>query len=279
MKRLAKWVGYGSIVAAVLLVGGVGVLYAATEAQLRMPQVQLQSALPKGDAVEGARLGRVLGCNGCHQANLAGGEFMSVPKVFRLVAPNLTEAREHYDDAAWLRLMRAGTKADGTLAVGMPNGAHQRLTDREIADVVAYVRSVPHAESAELGSTTLYPLARVGMLTGKFDVGSMAGDAPESATVLAQRGAPDRGEHLAYIACSGCHGKDLNGETSHAHGGPSLIVAKGYDIEHFTRLLRAGKTRAGTDSASGVMSEAARTHLSGLTDDEIADLHAYLTQR
>lgn len=280
MKKFAKWGGYALLAVAVLLAGGVGVLYAATEARLRMPEVQLQATmLPPGHVQEGARLAKVLGCRGCHQDNLAGGEFLHVPNVFRLVAPNLTDARERYDDAAWLRLMRAGTKADGTLAVGMPNAAHQRLTDREIADVVAYVRSVPHADSPDLGRTRLYPLARVGMLTGKFRVESLAGDVPESAKVLAQRTTANRGEHLAYIACSSCHGRDLGGDDTHPHGAPSLLVAKAYDAERFARLLRTGRTLAGTDSASGLMSQVSRNHFHVLTDAEIADLHAYLVRR
>lgn len=279
MKKLVKWAGYALLGAAVLLAGGVGALYAATEVRLRRPEVQLQAVLPAGDALEGARLAQVLGCRGCHRDNLAGGESMHVPNVFRLVAPNLTEVRDRYDDIAWLRLMRAGTKADGTLAVGMPNAAHQRLTDREVADIVAYVRSVPRVVSPGLGRTRLYPLARMGMLSGKFNIESMAGDAPESAVVLSQRTTADRGEHLAQIACSGCHGKDLGGDTTHPHGAPSLLVAKAYDPERFARLLRTGETLAGTDSASGLMSEVSRNHFSHLTDAEIADLHTYLVRR
>lgn len=278
MKPWAKWVGTGVAGLALLGGAGLGVLYATTQSKLRRPQMQVTAVLPVGDAKEGARLAQVLGCRGCHQDDLSGAVFMEQPHVLRLVAPNLTEVRDDYDAAAWVRLMRAGTKADGTLAIGMPNAAHQRLTDREIADLVAYVRSAPQVPSADLGATRLWPLARLGMVTGKFRVDTLAGDPPESPQVLAQRGTPDRGEHLAYIACSGCHGHDLEGDAT-THHAPPLEVAKAYDAQSFARLLRTGITLAGKDSATGMMSQVSRRHFSSLTADEIADLHAYLARR
>lgn len=279
MKRWAKWLGIGLAGLALLGGAGLGVLYATTQSKLRRPQMQVTAVLPVGDAKEGARLAQVLGCRGCHQDDLSGAVFMEQPHVLRLVAPNLTEVRDDYDAAAWVRLMRAGTKADGTLAIGMPNAAHQRLTDREIADLVAYVRSAPQVPSADLGATRLWPLARLGMVTGKFRVETLAGDPPESPQVLAQRGTPDRGEHLAYIACSGCHGHDLEGGDATTHHAPPLEVAKAYDAQSFARLLRTGITLAGKDSATGMMSQVSRRHFSSLTADEIADLHAYLERR
>jgi mono/diheme cytochrome c family protein len=279
MKRLAKWLGAGLAVLVLLGGAGLGVLYATTQSQLRRPEMQVTAVLPVGDPKEGARLAQVLGCRGCHQDDLSGAVFMEQPNVLRLVAPNLTRVRDDYDAAAWVRLMRTGTKADGTLAIGMPNAAHQRLTDREIADLVAYVRAAPRVDTAGLGTTRLWPLARLGMVTGKFRVETLAGDTPESPQVLAQRGTQDRGEHLAYIACSGCHGADLEGGDAATHHAPPLKVTKAYDARSFARLLRTGTTLAGTDSATGMMSQVSRRHFSSLTDGEIADLHAYLINR
>jgi len=44
--------------------------------------------------------------------------------------------------------MRAGTRADGRLALVMPNQAHQRLTDQQLADLEAYMLSVPAGANA-----------------------------------------------------------------------------------------------------------------------------------
>jgi hypothetical protein len=43
--------------------------------------------------------------------------------------------------------------------------------------------------------------------------------------------------------------------------------------------MRTGKTLAGTESATGLMSGVARGRFSHFTDDEIAALKAYLDQR
>ena len=142
---------------------------------------------------------------------------------------------------------------------------------------MAYVRSVPEVDNPGLGSTTLYPLARIGLLTGKFKLEDIAGDPPESATILAQRTTPVRGEHIARTACGECHGMDFEG------GGPTnappLIVVKGYDAAKFARLMRTGVTAAGTESASGLMTEVARGRFVALTDAEIGELHTYLHSR
>lgn len=252
-------------------------LYLYTQAQLKVAPYTSRSALQHGNAAEGARLAQVMGCRGCHRNDLRGGDFVEEPGVFKLVAPNLTQARDKYDDAAWQRLFRTGAKANGALAVGMPVKALQRLTDREVGHLVAYVRSVPAVDNPSLGSTQLYPLARIGLLTGKFKLEEIAGDVPESDMVLAQRATPDRGEHLARTACGECHGMDLAG------GGPTgavpLIVVKGYDRDKFTRLMRTGITAAGTESTSGLMTLAARDRFVALTDDEVAELHRYLHSR
>lgn len=260
-----------------LLLLALALLYLSTQAMLKVPPYAPRTALQHGNAAEGARLAQVMGCRGCHRDDLRGADFVEERHVFKLVAPNLTQARAKYDDATWQRLFRTGAKANGSLAVGMPVKAFQRLTDREVAHLVAYVRSVPAVDNPTLGSTRLYPLARVGLLTGKFKLDDIAGDAPESARVLVQRATADRGEHLARTACGECHGMDFAG------GGPTnavpLIVAKAYDREQFARLMRTGITAAGTESASGLMTLVARDRFSALTEDEVADLHRFLQTR
>ncbi len=228
-----------------------------------------------GDPVEGARIASVVGCNGCHGTDLGGKPFMRMPYVYRLVAPDLTRARERYDDAALVRLFRTGAKADGYIALGMPHRAQQRLTDREVADLIAYLRSAPKAAESVDGETAIYPVGRIAGALGKFPIPS--GDPPESAAVLQERNSKDLGFHLAQIACAECHGADLNG---HAAGAvPPLIVAKAYTPEQFANLMKTGKTPAGIDTASGLMSRMARERFHQLTDQELAGLHASLVAR
>lgn len=269
--RVLGW-GFGALVAVLLVAWGA--LYLHTERLLQgeslAPPV---AALPDGDAARGERLGRVLGCSGCHGEGLEGQVFADIPHVALLVAPNLTRVRTQYDEAAFLRLMRAGTKLDGRVAVVMPNKSHQRLTDQELADLWAFIRSVPAVENA-LPATTIRPLARVGILTGDYDIDELRADAPESATVLADRRHADPGRRLMQVACGECHGIDFAGDLDNAV--PPLAVLKGYTPEQFLRLMHEGKTAAGVDSATGFMSGVARYRFSVLTEDEVRAMKAYI---
>lgn len=251
--------------------GGVH-LYTESALKARPPPVAF-GQLPAGDAGEGARLAHVLGCRACHTPDLGGQVMDDIPHVARIVAPNLTRRRDAYDQAAFLRLMRTGTKADGRLALVMPNKGHQRLTDAQLADLFVYLHSVPVVDR-ELPPFQLRLLARLGIVLGKYDLEELRADAPESPAVLADRNEADRGRHLALVVCSECHGVDFAGFPE--EGSPPLIIAKAYSEAEFVRLMREGLTKAGTASASGLMSEEARVRFVHFTDDEIRDLKAFL---
>jgi mono/diheme cytochrome c family protein len=269
IRRLAATVAIAIAITA-LAWGG---LHWHTQRLLDVADAPDLAALPAGDAVEGERLARVLGCSGCHDQDLGGKVVMAIPRTARLVASNLTQARRRYDDAAFQRLLRTGAKADGRLALMMPNKAFQRLDDRQVADVLAYVRSVPAVER-ELPPTWLGPLARLGVVLGEYQLDDIRADPPESPAVLADRLGSDRGRHLAQVACGECHGMDLNGWPQ--DGVPALHVAKAYSASEFERLLSEGITKAGGDSATGMMSAVARYRFSALRGEEIDALKTYL---
>lgn len=229
--------------------------------------------LPPGDAAEGGRLAQVLGCTGCHGRDLGGAVFVEIPWTARVVASNLTAIRAGHDEQALLRLLRTGAKADGRLALVMPTGAFQRLRDDQVADLAAWLRRATPVERP-LPTTWLGPLARLGVVTGQYDLEAMRGDPPESPAVLADRHGADPGRHLAQVVCGECHGIDLAGYPE--EGVPGLQVVKAYSADEFTRLLREGITKAGGDSASGLMSGVARYRFGALHDREIELLKQYL---
>lgn len=257
--------GIGAL--AVLLLLAWCALYLYTEQAMQGTDVPLSGGLPNGDVASGERLARIHGCTSCHGGQLQGAVFAEIPHIARLIAPNLTVVRDRYDQQAFVRLMRAGTKVDGRLALVMPNKAHQRLTDQQLADLEAFLRSVP-AVANELPSRRIQTLARIGVVTGAYDVDEMRADPPESAAVLADRNQPDRTRHFVQTACSECHGLDLQGYPE--EGVPPLSIARAYNDQQFLRLLHEGKTLAGTDSATGMMSGVARARFSLLTPEEVA---------
>ena len=232
--------------------------------------------LPPGNAEEGARLARILGCRGCHRDDLGGGVFAEVPHAFRLVAPNLTQARHRYSDAHLLRLLRTGAKIDGRLALAMPNKAFQRLRDQDVADLIAFLRSVPEVAN-EHPATELWPLGRIGIVAGEYPIEDMHADPTESAAVRADRKEADRGRYLVTVACTECHGMDLAGNPE--EGTPGLAVAKAYTAEEFVRLMRTGITKSGTESASGLMTLMGQERFPAFTDEEVAAIKAYLDRR
>jgi cytochrome c553 len=269
LKLLGKGLG---VLVVLALVAGLGV-YFYSESLMRAGPTPAFTALPKGDAVAGERIAEIVGCSGCHRDDLGGKPFVSIPNVVAMVAPDLTRARLRYDDAGLLRVLRSGVKADGRYALGMPGYMQQRLSDSEAADVIAFVRSLPPANSPEQKLTRVLPLGRLGLVLGKYH--AYEGDTPESAGVLADRAEKKLGRHLAQIACTECHGKYFEGGP-HVNA-PALAIAKAYTPAQFDRLMRTGITLAGTESKTGLMSEVARGRFSQLTPEEMQALYAWLT--
>lgn len=248
-------------------------VYFYTQPMLRASAANAVARLPQGDANRGKRLATIVGCRSCHGPDLGGRRFIAEDYVFRLVAPDLTRAREKYDDAAFVRLFRTGAKLGGNLALGMPTVMQQRMTDAEVADIIAFVRSLPLSAAPVQESTRLYPLARIGLAAGKYH--PYDGDPPESEPILLDRQERNRGRHLAQIACAECHGGDLEGGPE--LGAPALAIAKAYSRDQFTRLLHTGITMDGMESKTGLMTGVARSRFTAFSDAEVRDLHGFLT--
>lgn len=231
---------------------------------------------------EGRRLGRLYGCQSCHGEDLRGQVYNSDPALVRNYAPNLTRVAARYTDGQVAQAIRQGVRPIDRRALwGMPSAAFTTVSDAELADVLAFVRSKPAGGDA--GPSDRPGLrARLAILRGR------SGD-----WVRGERSAPDlvaaartqrpadlgpayaQGRHIAATVCSECHGSDLRGDRR--EGGPDLTVAGAYDPDQFRRLLRTGASIDGRDL--GIMSETTRKDFQVFTDAEIAALHAYLRAR
>lgn len=244
------------------------------------PAAVAVQATPKGDPVEGLRVAKRVGCTGCHMDDGRGGGFdIKTPEGDHLVAPNLTVRRSLYDDAGIASLLREGRTHDGHRPFGMPVHMLQRLSDREVADITAWLRALPAVENPGLAQSRLSPasLKQVEAGTYPFD-----DDKPDPGNVPpAERptGALALGQHLAMTSCPECHGRDLTG-WGPGDSTPSLVlVNKAYTPEQFARLMKTGMAANGKDTATGFMSRTARDRFAILTDAEIAALKQYLDSR
>jgi mono/diheme cytochrome c family protein len=258
---------------AVLAVAGI---YAASEWMLRRthdaPLASIPTAVSAADLQEGRRLAAIVGCwAGCH--GMTGeGDTLEAPGIFRVTAPTLSEVLPRYGDAELVRLIRYGVKRDGRPALGMPSATFYQLSDSDLARIIAHLRRQPPSPPVpRMRRITL--LGRVALVTGRWEtsVGQVDRTRPRWGA-LPRTTAFERGRYLASITCTECHGVDLQGDAY--EGSPSLAVVAAYSPERFRHLMRTGEPLSGRDL--GIMSWTARNGFAHLTDEEIADLYAYL---
>lgn len=235
-------------------------------------------ATPAGDPVEGLRVATRVGCNDCHRRDGRGGVFQEDPQYGRFVAPNLTQRRKVYDDAALAALLREGRTHDGHAPVGMPIRMFQHLSDREIRDITAWLRSMPEVSSPDVPEGAWSEKLRKELREGTFPyLDDMRPDAGNQPLAIPPLEPLALGKHLAMTSCGECHAWDLNGWPGDS--APSLVVAKAYTAENFARLMKTGITAIGEESTTGLMTQMARSRFHVLTDAEVSALKQYLDSR
>jgi cytochrome c553 len=214
-----------------------------------------------------------MGCHDCHGADLTGRLFFDQMPIGRVAGPNLSLVLPHQTDAEIARAIRQGVAADGRPLWIMPSDAFSRLSDRETADLIAYLRTFPARGMAQ-PAKQIGPVGRIGVLIGRFkSEPQMLAEAPGLEPVdLGPQHA--KGRELAR-ACMECHGRDLKGGA--LANGPDLAIAGAYELADFEKLLRTGV--AAGDRRLGLMSESAPVRFNVLSHEEIAALHAYLKAR
>ncbi len=199
-------------------------------------------------------------CSDCHGSDLGGALMIDDPMFATLAAPNLTTGKgsavADYSVADWERAIRHGVNRAGMAMAIMPSNEYYWMTDRETADVIAYVKSVSSVDRE--GEETSYgPVGRVLYLLGELPIFKVAyidesnDRGPDPTPGITK----EYGAHLARIGgCMGCHGDDLAG--GHIPGTPPDFLPAsnltphqdglaGYDLEKFEAALRLGKAKDG----------------------------------
>jgi len=279
MRSLVKWLAIGTGSIAVLLVLAVASVYAVSSVKLGTGHdvsPQDLSLMPDSSTVAyGARLAKILGCNGCHGPDLEGRIMFNQRFMARVVAPDLTEARGVYSDLDFVRMLRHGVRPDGRSATpAMPSSSYTYLADEDLAAIIAYVRSVPPTGGSDLPSTRLGLLVRFALVTGTLDLPADVIDhsRPPQATVDREN-LEGFGRYLSLAICTECHGDDLRGSAGFLNT-PTLAISMAYSREQFHEFLRTGVALGGRELE--MMSPLARERYASFTDHEIDALHAYL---
>jgi mono/diheme cytochrome c family protein len=276
MKRLFKWLGIvlGSIAGLALAL--VAYVFFASEAVVaRTYDVPLMDFDAPSDS-ESVRRGEFLatryGCNNCHGTEMQGLVLFDQPNVARITAPNLTRVVKDYTDAELERLMRQGVKHDGTSTWIMPSQMFTYLTDQDLRDIIAYVRSVPERDGLDR-STVMGPIGRIGILTDKF-VPVVAQIEPGiDRTQPDPNDAVERGRYLVMTSCTECHGTNLQGLDSLK--APNLLIAAAYSEEDFAHLMRDGIGMGNREL--GLMSEVAKARFKTFDDADVHAIRTYLS--
>lgn len=196
-------------------------------------------------------------CSECHGANFGGGVMIDDPAMGKVLGPNLTAGKGSrtltYTAADWDRIVRHGVKPDGTPTI-MPAKDFFKMSDRELSDIIAYIRSRPAVDNV-VQPVSFGPVGKMLIATGQIGFSADAHPTKHSGAHAAEAppiAADARfGEHLAQT-CTGCHGAKLNGGP--IVGGPpewppaaNLTQAglAGWTYDDFVRSLREGKSKNG----------------------------------
>ena len=224
-------------------------------------------------------------CADCHTADLGGGQVFDAPPA-RLIAPNLTSGAggigAQFSDADWVRAIRHGVGPNGKPLLFMPSQVFASLSASDLADIVAYVKSVPPVDR-QLPPSVVKPLGRLLLLAGQFpllpaeviDHGAPPPIAPPPGTTTAY------GHYLvATGGCMHCHGDNLSGGPiagAPPNTPPAANLTPGGELAGWSdadivRALREG-VRPGGAPLNPLMPWRF-TRL--MTDDEIAAVIGYL---
>ncbi len=292
MKGMFKWIGIvlGSLIGLVLLVAIVLFVKSRTEFS-RKYHVQVESVPVPTDAASidhGKHLAVVL-CMACHKDDLGGDpQFFDAGALGTTAAPNLTSGQGvlggQFTDADFVRVVRYGVKPDGTSVFIMPAEDFRYLSDKDLGDLIAYIRaappvdrqtSEPHARLTPLGNV-LYGAGMFGNLLRAGPIQEMAAPpaAPQPAVTA------DYGNYLVNInGCRDCHGAQLSGgkpEDPNSPLAPNLTPGgevRAWSEADFFKALRTGTTPSGTQLPDRFMPW---IHLGQMTDDELRAVWAYI---
>jgi len=242
--------------------------------QLRADRAAAGSGEPDADPLSGVDLGAHAlelatargkhlvqaryGCNACHGDNMGGGMMMNEPAIGVLRGPNISTGQggvvTGYTTADWDRIVRHGVLRDGSQAV-MPSEDYFAMSDHELSDIIAYVRSRPPVVG-EVAKASFGPIGKVLLALGKYPLSAERVEDHKRAHLVEPPPAADTPEFGAHLTatCLGCHRANLAGGPMQ-FGPPDWPAAgnltphedglKSWTFEDFDKSLTEGVSRDG----------------------------------
>jgi len=241
--------------------------------------VALRQAIGRGEHLVKTRVA----CDGCHAADLGGQVLIDQALVGYWAAPNLTTGpggvTSTFSPADWDRAVRHGIRHTGQSS-SMPSTEFTNLSDHELSDIVAYIRSRPPVDrlAKPIGIGPLFSFV-VAFQTNALPAFAIDHHRPHPSEPPVEAASVELGAHIAQV-CRGCHGEGLSGGT--VAGDPNMPVVanltphdtglRGWTEADFIRALREGKRKDGTNIATAMPWRA----YGQMKDVELKALWAYL---
>jgi len=289
MKRVLKWIGIllAAVVGVIVLIALAG--YFVSEQRINKTYTIADEALTlptdASSLAEGQRLVTMRGCSDCHTPDFGGKVFIDDPMLGSISTANLTggegSATVNYTVADWERAIRHGIRPDGRGLLVMPSYEYAGLSDEQVTQMIAYLRTVPPVDRTP-AEPRLQPLARALFLAGQLPLlpaEMVDQDAAHVASVPAEASV----EYGAYLSttCTGCHHPNLAGGPTPGSAPGDPLAANltpaghlvNWTLDDFKNTLRNGVTPEGKVLDPAVMPWPIAAQM---TDVELEALWLYL---
>ena len=294
LRKILKWTGIvlGSLIGVLVL--AFVVLYVIGTVQWNrirakqhdVPVETITIPTDQASIARGEHIATIRMCRVCHLDDL-GGQSLSAPGLITMAFPNLTAGAGGVGatntDEDWVRAIRHGVGHDGRGLLLMPSRVWYYLSDDDLADLIAYLKSLPPMDN-ELPKSELGPLGRVMLALGQLPPEVTVPDAHVIDHYAPRPVPPEPGvtvEYGKYLAniCTHCHGSNFNGRT--LQEGPNVYVALnltrggemvGWSEEDFITTMRTGVTPGGKQLIDFMPWK----YFGQMTDDELKAIWLYL---
>ncbi|MEO8344792.1 MAG: c-type cytochrome [Betaproteobacteria bacterium] len=290
MRKVVKGVAF-LLAALVIIAGALGLAVGPLSERKRHRVVDVAVApvaYAEGETAltRGKYLFQSRGCAECHGENAAGREVINEPNGFYIKSPNISPGSgsvvKDYKEVDWVRSIRHGVSPQKHALFLMPSADYNRMTNTDVAAVIAYVRALPPATGT--GADIRLPL----IVQALYVAGEVKDDAElinhslPPATPVAEGQTPEHGAYVVQM-CKGCHGDGLSGGSipgtppewppaANLTSGTGSAMPKYDSVDKFAGMLRTGKRPDGS-AVSTVMPFAT---LRNLNDTDVGGLYAYL---
>jgi len=291
LKPALKWFLTAFAVIGGLLVLGTLLLYGLGQARLKkVYEIPVRSVTLPDDEIslqEGKRIFQYRGCEACHGEQLQGLVYLDNPAIGQVITANLTAGEggigSQRTDEDLVRAIKHGVRPDGTPLLFMPSTEFFYLSDEDLCEVLAYIRSVPPTDN-ESGPSKLSFTGFVVMNITR-DITFLPAEViphDETPPAVPESGiTPEYGQYLS-ISCLVCHGQTLSGGELPGFppewpAAPNLTPGKGGRLPswgevEFIEIIRKGE-KHGRAIHGDYMPWTSYRHM---TDDEIRAVYLYL---